>query len=106
MDESIFHNSYGTELINVRKIIYLCYMDEDEELYREMNEEDPFYMGDADDDNNENANDESSDGSSKETDNEPIPKYVEKPLKWWKVALGCLAWILAISSFVLACSVG
>ena len=30
-------------------------MDEDEELYREMNEEDPFYMGDHDD-NNEDDN--------------------------------------------------
>ena len=29
-------------------------MDEDEELYREMNEEDPYYMGDPEDGEKEN----------------------------------------------------
>ena len=33
--------------------MYICNMDEDEELYREMDEEDPFYMGDKDDDDDE-----------------------------------------------------
>ena len=30
----------------MEQIVYICNMDEDEELYREMNEEDSYYMGD------------------------------------------------------------
>ena len=32
-------------------------MDEDEELYREMNEEDPYYMGEPEDDGDDNDDD-------------------------------------------------
>ncbi len=74
-------------------------MDEDEELYREMNEEDPYYMGSTD----ENEDFEKS--STNISDERPAPQYEFKPIKWWKVVLGCLAWIIAIASVVFACSI-
>ena len=43
-------------------------MDEDEELYREMNEDDPFYMGDRDDDDENEKNDD--DSQKKENNND------------------------------------
>ena len=44
---------------------YICSMDEDEELYREMNEEDPFYMGDKDDDDDNDYIDDETEKSRK-----------------------------------------
>ena len=42
-------------------------MDEEEELYREMNEDDPFYMGDKDEDDDEEVRDD--DDSSRDNGN-------------------------------------